>query len=161
MSTGRIHITINPELVAAVLEQLALAEALLTFLQSLTPLEKKRLVKPRASAEAVIEGVASLQREAGLPLAEDDPMLADLSVYRGLTQIRDRLSVFAQRVEDTRFLAGSEGWRLALNRYGMLRKIERTNPTLKTRLDRLQRQIAGSGRTVPGEEEPEVPEPIE
>jgi hypothetical protein len=37
-------------------------------------------------------------------------MLADLSVYRGLTQIGGRLSALAQAIEDTRFLASSEGW---------------------------------------------------
>lgn len=60
------------------------------------------------------------------------------------------------------FLAGSEGWNVGPVRYGMLRQLERTNPTLETRLDRLQRLIAhDSGRTTPVEDEPEAPEPTE
>ena len=87
-------------------------------------------------------------------------MLADMSVHGGLTQIGDRLSVLARRIEDTKFLAGSEGWTQGLIRYGMLRQLERSNPGLKSRLDRLQRLIAGNaGRTSPGDE-PE-PEPAE
>lgn len=159
MSNGRIHVTLNPEIVSAVLEQFSLVEQLLSFLQLVTPAEKKRLVKPRPGTQEVLEGIADLQREAGIPPGEDDPMLADLTVYRGLTQIRDRASVLVQRIEDTRFLAGSEGWSQALIRYGMLRKLERSNPTLKSRLDRLQRLIArNAGRTGEGEGEPEAPE---
>ncbi len=162
MSNGRIHLTLNPELVSAVLVQFDVLDAMLSFLQLLTPSEKKRLVKPRPGTQEVLEGIADLQRDAGIPPGEDDPMLADLSVYRGLTQIGDRASALVQRIEDTRFLAGSEGWTQALIRYGMLRKLERSNPTLKGRLDRLQRLIArNAGRTNRGESEPEAPDAAE
>lgn len=158
MSNGRIHVTLSPEVVSLILELLVTIEGQLPFLQHLMPLEKKRLVKPRAGTQEVLQGIAELQRDAGIPPGEDDPMLADLTVYRGLTQIGDRISALAQRIDDTRFLAGSEGWTQSLIRYGMLRKLERSNPTLKTRLDRLQRLIArGSGRTAPVEDEPEAP----
>jgi hypothetical protein len=162
MSNGRIHVTLSPELVSAVLEQFDVVEAMLSFLQLLTPSEKKRLVKPRPGTQEVLEGIADLQRDAGIPPGEDDPMLADLSVHRGLTLIGDRASALVQRIEDTRFLAGSEGWTQGLIRYGMLRKLERTNPSLKTRLDRLQRLIArNAGRRTPGEDGPESPETAE
>lgn len=162
VSNGRIHVTLSPELVGAILEQLGIVEQLLSFLQSLTPSDKKRLVKPRPGIQEVLEGIADLQREAGIPPSEDDSMLADLSVYRGLTQIGDRVSVLGQRIDDTRLLAGSEGWSQGLIRYGMLRQLERSNPTLKARLDRLQRLIAkNAGRTTPGEEEPEAPDATE
>jgi hypothetical protein len=162
MSHGRIHVTLSPEIVSAVLEQFDIVERLLSFLQVVTPAEKKRLLKPRPGTQEVLEGIADLQREAGIPPSEDDPMLADLSVHRGLTQIHDRASTLVQRIEDTRFLAGSEGWSQALIRYGMLRKLERSNPTLKSRLDRLQRLIArNAGRTGPGESQPEAPESAE
>jgi hypothetical protein len=162
MSQGRIHLSLSPDIVGAALDQLAMLEGLLSFLQTLTTAEKKRLVKPRPGTQEVLEGIADLQREAGIPLSEDDPMLADLSLYRGLTQILDRIAVLTQRIEDTRFLAGSEGWSQALIRYGMLRKLERSNPTLKARLDRLQKLIARtSSRTAPGEDEPEAPEPTD
>jgi hypothetical protein len=162
MSNGRIHVTLNPELVRQILDLLDVIEGQLPFLQSLPPSEKKRLVKARAGTQEVLEGIADLQRAAGMPPGEDDPMLADLSVHRGLTQIGDRVSALAQRIDDTRFLAGSEGWNLGLVRYGMLRQLERSNPTLKTRLDRLQRLIArNAGRTAPGVDEPEAPETAE
>jgi hypothetical protein len=162
VSNGRIHVNLNPELVRVILELLDAIEQQLPFLQTLPPSEKKRLVKARAGAQEVLEGIADLQRAAGMPPGEDDPMLADLSVHRGLTQIGDRVSALAQRIDDTRFLAGSEGWTQGLVRYGMLRQLERTNPTLKTRLDRLQRLIAkNSGRTTPVEDEPETPEPTD
>jgi hypothetical protein len=130
-------------------------EERLPFLQFLKASEKRRLVKPRAATQEVLEGIADLQVDAGLPLDDDDPMLADMSVYGGLRQIADRMSVLARRIEDTKFLAGSEGWTQGLIRYGMLRQLERTNPGLKARLDRLQRLIMRTtGRTPP----PETPE---
>jgi hypothetical protein len=44
----------------------------------------------------------------------------------------------------------------------MLRQLERSNPALKTRLDRLQRLIVShSGRKAPVEGKPEAPEIIE
>ena len=162
MSQGRIHVTLNPEAVSAALEYLGLLEGVLPFLQLLHPAEKKRLVKPRPGAQEVLQGIADLQRDAGIPPGADDPMLADLSVYTGLTQIGDRLSSLAQRINDTCLLAGSEGWNQALIRYGMLRQLQRSNPALKARLDRLQRLIArGAGRTTPVEGEPETPEPTD
>ena len=158
---NRIHVTLSQEVVDETLALVTQLEELLPFLQFLKPGEKRRLVKPRPGTQEVLEGIADLQVDAGLPLEDDDPMLADLSVYDGLTQIGDRLSVLNRRILDTRFLAGSEGWTQGLIRYGMLRQIERNNPGLKTRLDRLQRLIArNAGRTAPGEEpeEPEAPE---
>lgn len=160
MSQGRIHLTINPELIEIILEQLNAAEGMMTFLQSLTPLEKKRLVKPRPGTQEMLQGIADLQRDAGIPPGEDDPMLADLSVYAGLTEIGDRVSALAQRINDTRLLAGSEGWSQALIRYNILRQLQRINPALKARLDRLQRLIASqAGRTTPVEDE--APETID
>ena len=158
MSQGRIHVTLSPEMVSAALEYLGLLEGVLPFLLLLQPAEKQRLVKPRPGAQEVLQGIADLQRDAGIPPGEDDPMLADLSVYAGLTQIGDRVSALAQRINDTRFLAGSEGWSQALIRYNILRQLQRANPTLKARLDRLQRLIASqAGRTTPVEDEaPEI-----
>ncbi len=162
MSQGRIHVILSPEIVSAALDLVSLIEAQLPFLQILQPLEKIRLVKPRLGAQEVFQGIADLQRDAGIPPGPDDPMLADFSVYAGLTQISDRLSTLAQRINDTCLLAGSEGWNQALIRYGMLRQLQRSNPALKSRLDRLQRLIArGAGRATPDEDEPETTEPID
>jgi hypothetical protein len=158
--TNRIHVTLSQEVVDETLALMGQIEERLSFLQFLKPGEKRRLFAPRAATQEVLESIAALQVDAGLPLDDDDPMLADMSVHDGLTQIGDRLSVLAQRIEDTKFLAGSEGWSEGLIRYGMLRQLERSNPGLKARLDRLQRLIASNaGRRSPGEE-PE-PEPAE
>jgi hypothetical protein len=105
VSNGRIHVTLSPEVVSAILELLVQIEERLSFLQHLKPGEKTRLVKPRPGTPEVLPGIADVQRDAGIPPGEDDPMLADLSVYEGLTRIGDRVSVLAQRIEDTCFLA--------------------------------------------------------
>lgn len=160
MSIGRIHVTVGPEVVGETLERLRQIEESLSFLQHLKPKEKARLVKPRPATQEVLQGIAELQRDAGIPPAEGDPMLADLSVYSALTHIGDRVAVLARRIQDTRFLAGSEAWNQGLIRYGMLRQLQRDNPALKDRLDRLQRLIASqTGRTTPVDDAPEAPEP--
>jgi hypothetical protein len=162
VSNGRIHFTFSPEAVSEILELLGQIEERLSFLQIMKPSEKARLVKPRPGTPQVVRDIADLQRDAGIPAGEDDPMLADLSVYEGLTQIEDRLSHLVRRIADTRLLAGSEGWSASLIRYGMMRKLERSNPALKPRLDRLQRLIAShTGRSTPVEGEPEAPEIID
>ncbi len=60
-------------------------------------------------------------------------MVADMSVYVGLTTINDRLSALARRVEDTQLQAGSEGWNESLIRLRhACASFERSKPELKT-----------------------------
>lgn len=164
MSNGRIHTILNPEVVSECVELLVQIEQRLPFLFRLKPGEKLRLVKPRAGAHAVMQTIADLQTEAGIPPAADDAMVADMSVYVGLTTINDRLSALARRVEDTQLQAGSEGWNESLIRYGMLRQLERSKPELKTGLDRIRPLITSrSSRPAPApiEDAPDAPAPTE
>jgi hypothetical protein len=160
MSEGRIHASLNTEVVNRCVGLLEALEAELAFLIRLTPAEKSRLVKPRAGAKEVMQGIAELQRDAGMPLDADDPMLADMGVFAGLTTIGDLVTSLQHRIEDTKLLAGSEGWNESLIRYGMLRHAQRRNPDLKAGLDRLRPLITSrSNRPAPGpiEDEPETP----
>lgn len=160
MSEGRIHAVLDAATVSECVALVAQLEERLSFLVRLTPGEKNRLVKPRPGAQEVMQGIAELQREAGMPPGADDPMLADSSVFAGLTTIGDRLASLQRRIDDTKLLAGSEGWNESLIRYGMLRQVQRRNPDLKDGLDRLRPLITSrSNRPAPGpvEEEPETP----
>jgi hypothetical protein len=161
---GRIDVTMEPAVVDQIMGLIDQIEVLLPFLMLVKPSEKPRLVKPRAGMQEVVETIADLQRESGMVLVQEDPMLADLSVHTGLTTIGDRLSGLTLRIEDTKLVAGSECWSEGLVRYGMLRQLERGNPALKSRLDRVQRLIARrSSRPAPApiEDAPELPGPIE
>lgn len=160
MSEGRIHVVLDDTAVSECVGLVEQLEQRLSFLVRLTPGEKNRLVKPRPGAQEVMQGIAELQREAGMPPAPDDSMLADMSLFVGLTTLGDRLSSLHRRIEDTKLLAGSEGWNESLIRYGMLRQVQRRNPDLKTGLDRLRPLITSrSNRPAPApiEEEPETP----
>lgn len=161
MSTGRINVTLDQVAVDQILGLLSAIEALLPFLIRLTADEKTRLVKARAGAQEVMQTVVNLQREAGLPPDPSDPMVADLSVYTGLTIVSDRMSDLLQRIDDSRLMAGSEGWNESLIRYGMLRQMQRRKPELKAGLDRIRPLITSrSNRPAPApiEDEPETPE---
>jgi hypothetical protein len=125
--------------------------ALLPFLIRLQPAEKSRLVRPHPGAQEVMRTIAELERDAGIPRDGDDPMLADLGVYTGLTTLIDSVSNLLGHLEDTRLQAGSEGWNESLIRYGMLRQMERRHPGLKAALDRIQPLITGrTTRRAPG-----------
>ena len=161
MSIGRINATLDQSTIDQILAALNAIETMLPFLIRLTADEKTRLVKPRAGAQEVMQTVASLQRDAGLPPDPSDPMLADHSVYAGLTIVSDRMSDLLQRIDDSRLMAGSEGWNESLIRYGMLRQMQRKKPELKAGLDRIRPLITSrSGRSAPApiEDEPEAPE---
>ncbi len=160
MSEGRINVVFDATAVSECVELVTRLEERLSFLLRLTPAEKNRLVKPRPGAQEVMQGIAELQREAGMPPAADDPMLADMSLFVGLTTLGDRVSSLHRRIEDTKLLAGSEGWNESLIRYGMLRQVQRRNPDLKTGLDRLRPLITSRSNRpapAPGDEEPETP----
>ena len=152
MNRGRVDVTLEPETVAEVISLVEQIEQRLPFLLRLDTQEKQRLVKPRSATAQVIQEVAEMQREAGIPVADDDAMLADLTVFNGLTSITDRVTELLRLLKDTRLQAGSEGWSEVLIRYGMLRKAERRQPELKTRLDRVQSLIAGRPRRAPEDE---------
>ncbi len=87
MSDGRIHVTLDPTIVSACESLAAQMELLLPFLVRLKPAEKNGLVRPHPGAQEVMQTIADLQRSAGMPPGDDDPMLADLSVYAGLTTV--------------------------------------------------------------------------
>ena len=146
MSNGRVDVSLAQETVTLVLEAIGQIEEQLPFLLRLELAEKQRLVKPRPGTAQVIKEVVEAQREAGMAVGENDPMLADLSVYSGLTSIGDQLTRLLRMVEDTRLQAGSETWSQGLIRYGMLRQLERGQPALKTRLDRIQPLITSRSR---------------
>lgn len=143
MSEGRIDVVLDPAVVSECMELLAQLEERMPFLVRLQPAEKNALVKPHPGAEEVMQTIAQLQREVGMAPPGRDPMLADLSVYTGLTTIGDRFSSIGRRIDDTRMLAGSEGWNEGLIRYAMLRQLQRNRPELKTALDRIQPLITG------------------
>jgi hypothetical protein len=142
MSQGRIDVTLDPAVVEQVMALLAQINERLPFLVRLDNSEKKRLTKPRAGAQEVIQSIIDLQRKAGLINGNDGAVLADLSVFVGLNTISDTMSDLLQRIDDTKLLAGSEGWNESLIRYGMLRQAERRNPEVKAGLDRLRPLIA-------------------
>lgn len=151
MSNGRIHVTLDPTIVSACVGLAAQMEQLLPFLMRLKPDEKGRLVKPHPGAQEVMQTITDLQRSTGMAPDDDDPMLADLSVYAGLTTVIDCVSDLLKRLEDTRLQAGSEGWSESLIRYAMLRQMERRRPELKAPLDRIQPLITSrSNRRAPG-----------
>jgi hypothetical protein len=162
MSNGRIHVTLDPTIVSACENLTAQMEQLLPFLLRLKPDEKNALVKPHPGAQEVMQTIADLQRSAGMPPDEDDPMLADLSVYAGLTTVIDCVSDLLKRLEDTRLQAGSEGWSESLIRYGILRQMERRRPELKAGLDRIRPLITSrSNRRAPGRSEDAPQDPTE
>jgi hypothetical protein len=151
MSNGRIHVTLDPTIVDACVSLAAQMDQLLPFLMRLKPDEKNGLVKPHPGAQEVMQTITDLQHSAGIPPGDDDPMLADLSVYTGLTTVIDCVSDLLQRLEDTRLQAGSEGWSESLIRYGILRQMERRRPELKAPLDRIRPLITSrSNRRAPG-----------
>jgi hypothetical protein len=161
MSTGRINVTLDQPTIDQIMTVLGAIDALLPILIRLTADEKTRLVKPRAGAQEVMQTIVNLQREAGMPPDANDPMIADLSVYAGLTAVSDRMTDLLQRIDDTRLLAGSEGWNESLIRYGMLRQVQRKKPELKAGLDRIRPLITSrSNRPAPApiEDEPGIPE---
>lgn len=135
---GRIDINLESATVDEVLELLEQVLVKLWFLLRLDRQEKKRLPKPRAGSDHVADEVLELQVEAGVPVPADDPLVADLSVARGLSRIEDVMSDIMARIEDTRYLAASEAWSECLVRYGMLRQLARSKPQLRDRLKRLQ-----------------------
>ncbi len=143
---GRIDTVLEPEAVAAVLDLLDQLERALPFMLVLSKEEKQHLAKPRAGTKQVAESVAEIQAEAGMPVAADDPMLADLGVYLGLTTIADRLAEVQQKVDDTRMQAGAEAWKEGLIRYGMLRQMARSKSELTPKLDRIQPLIKRPAR---------------
>lgn len=154
MSNGRVHVTLDPSIVEACVRLTEQVRQLLPFLVRLEPDEKHRLVKPHPGAQEVLQTIADLQRSAGMPPDDDDPMLADLSVYTGLTTVIDCVSDLLKHLEDTRLQAGSEGWNESLIRYGILRQMERRRPELKTGLDRIRPLITSrSNRRAPGRTE--------
>jgi hypothetical protein len=164
MSKGRIDATLTAEVVSQCLALLGQLDQQLPFLLRVKTSEKNRLPKPRAGGYAVMQTIVELQTEAGIPPAADDSMLADMSVYNGLTTIKDRLEALARRIEDTHLVAGSEAWNESLIRYGMLRQLERSKPELKVGLDRIQPLITSRSRRpapAPVEDEPETPAPTE
>jgi hypothetical protein len=164
MSKGRIDVTLPAADVAECVALLDQVEQRLPFLLRLKPSEKIRLVKPRAGAAEVMQTVVDLQTQAGIPPAPGDAMVADVSVYVGLTTIKDRLEALARRIEDTHMQAGSEAWNESLIRYGMLRQLERSKPELKTGLDRIRPLITSRSNRrspAPGADAPQAPEPIE
>jgi hypothetical protein len=142
MSQGRIDVTLDPAVVEEIMASLAQINARLPFLLRLSASEKKHLVKPKAGAQEVIQSIIDLQRKAELVNGDDAALLADLSVFDGLTKISDSMSDLLQRIDDTKLQAGSEGWNESLIRYGMLRQVERRNPEVKAGLDRLRPLIS-------------------
>jgi hypothetical protein len=164
MSKGRIDATLTAEVVSQCLALLGQVDQQLPFLLRLKTSEKNRLPKPRAGGYAVMQTIVDLQTEAGLPPAADDAMIANMSVYSGLTTIKDRLEALTRRIEDTHLQAGSEAWNESLIRYGMLRQLERSNPDLKVGLDRIRPLITSrSNRPAPApvEDGPETPAPTD
>jgi hypothetical protein len=160
MSHGRIHVALDPAVVSACMDLAAQMEALLPFLMRLKPAEKSRLVRPHPGAQEVMQTIAALERDVGVPRDDDDPMLADLSVYAGLTTLIDCVADLLGRLEDTRLQAGSEGWNESLIRYGMLRQMERRHPELKAGLDRIRPLITSRARRKargPGDDVPQDP----
>lgn len=160
---GRIHITLDEATIAEVLALVAQIKAKLPFLIRLASDEKQGMAKARAGSEEVADKVLGLQEEAGMPVAPDDPLVADLSVYRGLTQIGDEISDVQTLIEDTKFLAGSEAWSESLIRYGMLRQKARSKPQLLDKVNRLRPLIAPrrARKPAPPETTPETPEDTE
>ena len=166
MSQGRIDVTLDPGVVDEIMVSLAQINARLPFLLRLSASEKKRLVKPQAGAQEVIQTIIDLQRKAGLINGDDAALLADASVFAGLTKISDAMSDLLARINDTKLQAGSEGWNESLIRYGMLRQVERRNPEVKAGLDRLRPLISrrparpapapidAPDAPVPGDDEP-------
>jgi hypothetical protein len=161
MSNGRINVTLDPAVVDTIMAMLAQINEQLPFLLRLTASEKKHLVKPQAGALEVIQTIVDLQRKAGMISGDDAAVLADVSVFAGLTTISDTMSDLLQRINDTKLQAGSEGWNESLIRYGMLRQVERRNPEVKAGLDRLRPLITRRpARPAPGpidEPEPTIP----
>jgi hypothetical protein len=157
MSQGRIDVKLDQTVVDEVMAYLALIRERLPFLVRLSNSEKQRLVKPQASAQQVIQTIIDLQHKAGLVSGDDAAVLADLSVFTGLTTISDTMSDLLRRIDDTKLLAGSEGWNESLIRYGMLRQVERRNPEVKAGLDRVRPLISRRATRL----SPESPEPID
>lgn len=153
---GKIDATLNSASLKEIIDLIQQIENKMPFLLMLSNAEKKRLAKPRVGTKQVAESVVEIQSEAGWAPAADDPMLADLSVYLGLTKVADRLSELQQKIDDTRLQAGSEAWKESLIRYGMLRQMARTRPTLTAKLDRIQPLIATRARRA-DKDQPEQP----
>lgn len=145
MSNGMIDIDLTDETVTEVMSLIDQIEAKLPFLKKLE-VNKNQLVTPHPTTPQVAEGVVEVQQAAGYAPPDPDPMTNDLSVYRGLSKLEDRLVPLLGKIRDIRYLGGSECWNEALVRYGVLRQMARSKPDLEPMLDRLRPLISSRHR---------------
>jgi hypothetical protein len=149
--SNRVKAAIPAATLAEVEQKLSEIEVLLaTHLETLTIDERKSL--PKMGDKSVNFVTKSAEYTSTLaaelpPYIQGADLRIDAAVYAGLLPIFQRLDSLRQQVEDTRMLAGHEGYAEALAVYGALKAAAgQSRPGAQAAVDELKIRFAAQGQ---------------
>lgn len=106
-----VNITLSAEQKATIIAAVAEVDEALTWLISVSPRSRKRMLKLGPKSEAFVQEARNVVRDygdllpTGLSMADLD---RDMEVREILLPIQQKLEVLLQRVKDTQMVAGSD-----------------------------------------------------
>ena len=104
----------------ALRQELATLEGLFNFTLTLSPRDRKELVRGGPASESFMQGSLQLAKEHPEILPRDmdvEAMSRDMDVRPFLTEMRNRVATLLVRIDDTAAVCGSEAYQAALQVY--------------------------------------------
>jgi hypothetical protein len=123
--------------------QAAVAAMALTT-PKLTKRQKQIAAKARKGSEKVIPTISLLANQLGvnLPLQPTSTMTAQVALAHELEPLQKALQAFLASVEGNTFQANSGSWETATTLYGILKKVAKADPEVRTQLAPVQEFFA-------------------
>ncbi|MEM6719886.1 MAG: hypothetical protein AAF611_11245 [Bacteroidota bacterium] len=155
LTNNRLSVTITEETLASVRTKIDELTALLPFLIGLTPDERMTLPKISKSNKLFVDDAISSMENTPeiLPsYLEPQEVRKDYELYQQLNTISLMMDELAEKINDTRILAGSEAYAASLMAYRMYKAATDSGiPGVETIYQRLQERFANQGgsRTEP------------
>ncbi|NTW48932.1 MAG: hypothetical protein HGB19_04215 [Chlorobiales bacterium] len=126
--------------------------AKLPFLITLTPAERKKLVKMGDKSVAFVQQCLQAVKDngalmpAGFPVTEFDK---DVKLSTDLLSIHTQVSQLAEKLDDTLLAVGNEAMNQSLQVYGQVKLAAKRSPGMKTLADQLGARYKANGSRIP------------
>jgi len=161
MEQNLISAALSSEDAAVISNSITAIKEKLPFLLTLSPDERKALIKAGISNRSIIDNASEIAvqfPQIFSPLFNQQEFRRDYELYKSLGTVLSLLTTLTVSVEDTMMAAGSDAMIQALEVYAVAQASQEKVPGLKSLVDEMKLYFKKSKRTVKASDASQAPQ---